>query len=1447
MNGMGGVDPMRREKNAEAALMRDGARKWILRAGRDLREIPAPALLAMLCAAAFSPLMVVGAGITGAAAVAGMGVLSSVGGGVLADVITKAIDRLRRQHAEGSPLPSDIEEVLASEIDKVLAAGTADASAMRAEIGKVLEGIDLGGAILRDAIDSGNEQLRSDLITAISVLGSDFTELHFLVSDVAAAAARIQQDLDEQRANTRVIIEQNAGQSVEIRRAREDLAVIERRTRPWIRRDEGALDTVVRWEGCPYRGLLPFGEADAEIFYGRERLTTDLAVMVAGQTSHSGLIVVTGASGAGKSSLLRAGLLPALARGLQVRGSERWPCRVMTPTKEPLTELAIQLAAVGGGNALTIADALAKDPGHAHLAARQAVLARTALHGRPLAASDSTLRLVLIVDQFEQVFTLNANEDRDTERKRFITALCAMTTNPAGDAQEPPALVVVAVRGDFLDRCAAYAELAVAMQERQFVVGPMTDSDLRLAITGPADAAGLRLEPSLAETILGDLRAAGTDTAVGVLPLLSQAMLLTWENRDGDRLTSHGYGQSGGISRAIEISADAVYDDLPASSQVVAREILRNMTTTSRGARLSRRPATRASLYALPGVRPLQADAILEKFAAKRLIVLNEGTAEIAHDALLTAWPRLRGWLEEDLASWSLHSQLADDAEEWARGRQPDFLYRGIQLADAQRMTSIWAANPDRYPALTVTEREFLQASERANERRVRQRWAAVAALLILLLASLTGAGLAAAAAKSADYQRNNANYQSKLAASNELAAESEQRDVTDLPTAAQLAAASWEDLPTAQARVSMLEVLARGETATFDADTNHDLASTSVFTVAFSPGGSIFATGEADGTARLWDVATHKQIGAPITADGHNHGYGVTTVAFSPDGKILATGADDGTARLWDVATHQQIGASITTVAGVTVAFSPDGKILATAGGDGIARLWDVATHQQIGAPMTAVSDPNVNDGVGAVVFSPDGSILATLGLDGTARLWDVATHQQIGAPINTSSGVGADVVAFSPNGKILATAGADGAVRLWDVATHQLIGAPITAVSDPSTNDVDGLAFSPDGSIFATGGDDGTVRLWNVATHQQIGAPITAYSDPIVNGGVDAVAFSPDGKTLATGGDDGTARLWSVSFYGQIGAPITADSDPGDNGLAAVAVSPDGKVFATGGGDGTARLFDVATHQEIGAPITVVSDPTDSIGVAAVAFSPDGKVLATGGGDGTARLWNVATHQQIGAPITADPGPDGGVNAVAFSLDGKVLATAGDDGTARLWDVATHRQIGAPFGTVSDSSANGVNAVAFSPDGKVLVTGGSDGAARLWDVASHQQIGAPINAVSSNVVATVAFSPDGEILATGGDDGTARLWDVATHQQIGASFTAVSSLSTLDSVQAVAFSPDGSILVTGGGDGTARLWNVEFPADLLRAVCAVAGTSLTPQQWTLYGQSGPYQEICP
>ena len=278
-------------------------------------------------------------------------------------------------------------------------------------------------------------------------------------------------------------------------------------------RTPGAGHRVARWaRGCPYRGLLPFGESDAEVFYGRERLAAELAVKLAARVSRGGMVVVTGASGSGKSSLLRAGLLPILARGQQIPGSDRWPRIVMTPTKDPLTELAARLAAVGGQDALAVRDGLIRHPDQAHLAIRSAVLAAARHDEQPSASGDSGPRLVLIVDQFEQVFTLNPDLGGAATRQAFITALCSAaddTRSARGRCR--PALVVLAVRGDFWDQCAAVPELVSTLQDGQFVVGPMTESELRVAITGPAEAAGLRIDPALTDTILGDLRAAGAD------------------------------------------------------------------------------------------------------------------------------------------------------------------------------------------------------------------------------------------------------------------------------------------------------------------------------------------------------------------------------------------------------------------------------------------------------------------------------------------------------------------------------------------------------------------------------------------------------------------------------------------------------------------------------------------------------------------------------------------------------------------------------------------------------------------------------------------------------------------------------------------------------------------------------------------------------------------------
>ena len=1200
---------------------------------------------------------------------------------------------------------------------------------------------------------------------------------------------------------------------------------------------DGAAPRPAGVTGSPYRGLTAFEEQDAGFFFGREAAAIEVLDRMSRSLGGAGLLVVSGVSGAGKSSLLRAGVLPRLrADGLPaVPGAAWWPRVVFTPTRAPLDELALRAGVLAGADAAAVRRELEGAPAWFALTARQAALACSpgpagdpdggpAMHDQP-----GQRRLVLVVDQFEELFTQCPEEG---QRRAFITALHAAATAGHGPDQTPAALVVLGVRADFEARCADYPQLAGPVQDR-YLVTAMTERQLRMAITEPAKKAGAKVDDDLADRLLAEVRTGQPGAfGAGALPLLSHALDQAWRHRTGQAVTLADYERAGGIDGAVAASAQRTYDRLSPAQQTAARQVFTRLTATGSDGTDTADRATRAELT--EGRSPAEAGdmaAVLEAFAAERLLILAANTVELSHEVLLTAWPLLRDtWLADTHADRIVRTRLHTTAADWERhARDPSYLYTGTLLAAATETATRITADPARHPPFSQTERDFLHASERTTVRSSRQRQMLAGALVVLLIAAIAGAGIAAAAARNASQQRT-------IAVSSQLAGESEALDAGDPVTASRLAAAAWRIAPTAQARDSMLDALAQPDHGVLPADTGGFFPVTQV---VFSPDGKTLATVGGDSGARLWDLATHAQIGTPL-------GRSVATAAaFSPDSKTLAT-AGDGASRLWDLATHAQIGTPLGSGEASAAAFSHDGKTLATVSNNSNARLWDVATHTQIGASFT-IGPPGTPNQLWppTAAFSPDGKTLATVSYDGKARLWDVTTHNQIGPPFGDGL---LPRIAFSPDGKTLATVGNDGKGRLWDVTTHTQIGAPLTTgpASTPDQLLQPGVAFSPDGRTLATAGNDGTARLWDLATRTQI--------DALPALGVTTVAFSPDGKTLATGDADGTARLWDLMAV--TGLPVNIDVARADRlNPQPVAFSPNGKTLATAGNDGTARLWHLATRAQIGAPF--------GRGVDTVVFSPDGKTLATVGSDGTFQLWDVATHNQIGPPF------DSGVSTVAFSPDGKILATVGNDGTVQLWDVAIHNligpllgsseasavafspagktlatvggndgkvhlrdvatnaQIGAPFGS-------GVNTVAFSPDGKTLATIGSDLTARLWDPATHAQIGAPFG----SGVGAVAVSPDGKTLATTGRDGAARLWDIATHAQIGPPLG--------KEVSAVAFSPDGKTLATAGPDGT-QLWDISPPANLLDAVCAIAGGSLTLQEWSTYIPSEPFQRVCP
>jgi WD40 repeat protein len=531
-----------------------------------------------------------------------------------------------------------------------------------------------------------------------------------------------------------------------------------------------------------------------------------------------------------------------------------------------------------------------------------------------------------------------------------------------------------------------------------------------------------------------------------------------------------------------------------------------------------------------------------------------------------------------------------------------------------------------------------------------------------------------------------------------------------------------------------------------------------SVTSVCFSPDGRLLVTASWDGTARLWDAATHQPIGRPM-----RHENWVECANFSPDGRLVVTASRDGSARLWDAATGEPAGEPMQLGSVATSAnFSPDGRLVVTASRDGTARLWDAATGAPVGGPMQH------GNGVAQANFSPDGRLVVTACADAGVRLWDVATGEMTGGPMRHDDYVFS--AAISPEGSRVVSASLDKTARLWDLASGSPVGEPMR-----HGDGVAGACFSPDGRLVATASWDGTTRLWSAATGQAVGRPMRHGK------GVANACFSPDGRLLATACADHVVRLWHTAVEHPAGLPMRHE-----HGVTAAAFSPaEDRILATAAGR-VARLWDTASGRPVGTPM----DHDGEVG--SLCFSPDGRLLATACGDKTARLWEVATGRPAAPPMRHDEQ----VESAAFSPDGRLVVTASRDKTVRLWETGTSRPVGRPM--QHEDFALAAN---FSPDGRLVVSAAWDGSVRLWDAASGTQAGTPMQ--HEGVATSACFSPDGSRVITACADMAARLWDAATGMPAGA------PLRHADGVAHAGFSPDGRHIVTASLDGTARLWD--------------------------------------
>jgi DNA-binding SARP family transcriptional activator/WD40 repeat protein len=1209
----------------------------------------------------------------------------------------------------------------------------------------------------------------------------------------------------------------------------------------------------VRLPVCPFKGLAYFDRADADFFSGRERIVSDLVARLVEST----LVGILGPSGIGKSSLLRAGVLPALSTGV-LPGSAMWRQVLIRPGQHPSAELKRAL-----------------DGDHLGLAVER------------LPSGD---RIVVAVDQFEELFTVCQGED---ERAAFLDELVLAARDP-----QQRVLVVVSLRADFYGRLASYPWFGQLLSANHVLVGPMDRHELARAIEQPAARAGLELERGLVEALVSDVVG-----EPGGLPLLSTTLLELWRARDGRALRYDIYQTSGGVRGAVARLAEAAYAQLGDSERRTARRVMLRLVSGEDGT-LTRRRVPLKELERVNDAEPVVATLI-----DARLLTVSDGEIELSHEALLREWPRYRTWLDEDRIGRRLHTHLTAAATEWeARDRDPGELYRGARLASALD----WAAQRDG--ELNALEREFIQCSRSQSERAARKQRAQNRRLRSLLLGVGVLLVLAVIAGVVALVQRQSARDNTvaartaaRLALARQLGAQAVNEPRLDL---AMLLAREAVDLdPSPQTEGSLLATLQRSPAV---AGTLTLPINGAPRQLAVSPDGHTLAVsavsldrignvdvGVSVGDLRFYDTRTKQVKGRRLTDFA-----GARPPVYSSDGSLLAypTGENVPSIAIRDADTLAlrrkltfdpfQVARTEPDLPRANVLIAPDGhtvycayRVFSVARGFGATYLarWSLASGRLL-------STTRIDDGaVLAVALMDAGARVAVVDAR-TVTVLDAHSLRRLSSARITPRPAAPSVAAAGPGGHTVAIGSETGAVSF----THLAAGETSPGIG-PRRHSVSNLAYSRDGRAVASVANN-MVVIWNPRSSK----PRHVLTVP--GGQVEGAAFSPERHSLYTSSVGGLVLEWDLAGQRSFGRSVAlGEPSPCCNPVAPLApplaLSPGGTTFAVRLGASTVGLISAQTLQRQ-ATFTVKGSVT------ALAWSPTSKDIAVGGSSGLVQLWRVdgsprlvrslrGLRPALGQPEAIQAlgfSPDGRLIAasdtsetkphvdagsrnpqhpndrlstlaiwransgklsvplhdlgtgtgrfdpLAFSLDGRQVAVSVPDGRVLVFDAMTGRVRRAlrPLGGEHTGS------LAFAPDG-TLATGTLSGIVQLWNPTSGKQAARSLP-VTAGPVSSITFDPSGRRFAiTSRQDGTVKLFATSTLQQQG------TTLNTDERAGSTAmFGPRGSSLIVVDDRGDAFTWPTSLAGWEQRA-CAIAGRNLTREEWSRYLPGQAYSRVCP